>query len=240
MTRKQTDPASSRPAAGKPGSPKKASEASPRSEHSAASSRARRHGLARLPKTRPLRVWRLTTRGAVFMSLIMAACAVGAGVTLALGRPFPWQAVADVTAAMHLSETLVSQRARWEELALADYTIQVAYESGSVLCGPAVLEVRQGAAVVSPASAEHWFPPEVCNALISRFTVAGAFAWLGEEIEQFRPGATYLRARFDPEFGYPVWAERGIYDLLNEPERCCWRVTWSALQPLDIERGYGE
>jgi hypothetical protein len=158
---------------------------------------------------------------------------MGGVILLALGRPYPWEALADVTAVMRLSQTLDSQQARWESLAIRNYRIEVLYTSRDAVCGYANLEVREGRVVGQLIQGgDHWFPPDVCNGLVDRFTVDGAFRWIDSEIAAFLPGRSHLRADFDPAFGFPTHFTRTLYTEMLLTADCCWEALWRNLQPL--------
>jgi hypothetical protein len=134
---------------------------------------------------------------------------------------------------MRLSQTLASQQARWDSLAIRHYVINVSYTSGDTICGPAAIEVREGRVIGEPGrGADHWFPGEVCDDLLNRFTIDGAFHWIDDEVGAFLPGQMRLRAGFDPVFGFPTSVERMTYGGMPTAD-CCWEASWRNLQPLN-------
>ncbi|GAB4468910.1 MAG: hypothetical protein Kow00124_03600 [Anaerolineae bacterium] len=176
---------------------------------------------------------RFLARGGVFLLLGLAACGIGGLVLMLLGRPYPWQSLRDVAAVLEISSGLEGHRARWQSLGMEHYRVEVEYQQGSIWCGPVTIEVREGRVLTAPsqATALHWFPPDACDEHLRRMVPDSAFDWLAEEAEQFMPGETYLRARFDPDFGHPVEASGGSYD--DETPGCCWRAVWADLRPLN-------
>lgn len=192
----------------------------------------RRKQRRRKREKRRLRRRLLATRGIVFLGLVGLTCGIGLFVLLFLGRPYPWEAVRDVIELMQLSQALSERRERWESLAIHHYTIEVAYMEGQTRCGPVMLEVRNGQVVDPPGPDRlHWFPAEVCDALLTSLTVEGAFERLDRQLSQFQPGESYLQATFDPGFGYLTDIEVGIYSYERLPG-CCWSVTWRNLRLL--------
>jgi hypothetical protein len=192
----------------------------------------RREDRQRARQLRRLRRRRVTARGAIFLGLVALACVIGGLVLVLLGRPYPWEAVDDTAEMLALSRRLAERHARWDRLAVHHYTIEVSYTAGQVRCGPITLEVQDGRVLDPPtATGGHWFPEETCDALLDSLTVEGAFDWLQGQMADFRPGSTYLTVEFDPDFGYPVDAERGVYG--DQFPGCCWRATWRDLRPLD-------
>jgi hypothetical protein len=176
----------------------------------------------------------VASRGTVFLGLIVFACVIGLVVTLVLGRPYPWESLRDTNQALLVSQTLPEREARWESLAIYHYTIEIEYrdEGSEVWCGPATIEVKDGVVVDLPTPVDtHWFPMKTCNALLDRLVIEESFDWLDEQLAQIKPAQTYLRASFDPDFGFPAKAEAGVY---RDPEPgCCWVVTWQDLRPID-------
>ncbi len=187
----------------------------------------------RARELRRIRRRRFLARGGVFLLLGLFACGIGGLVLVLLGRPYPWQSLRDVAVVLEISSSLEEHRARWESLGMDHYRVEVEYRAGSIWCGPATIEVREGRVAVapSPATAQHWFPPDTCDALLERLVPDNAFDWLEDKTEQFTPGQTYLRARFDQDFGHPVEASGGSYD--DETPDCCWRAVWADLRPLN-------
>ncbi len=203
-----------------------------RRERKAREREARRAARRRARELRRMRRRRLTARGIVFLALLVLACGIGGLVLLLLGRPYPWEAVGDVTEVLRLSRLLSERRARWESLAVYHYVVEIEYtDTSGAWCGPSTIEVQAGQIMDLPSSRDtHWFPPETCAALFRDLIPDHAFEWLEQQLARYRPGETYLSIRFDPDFGYPVYAEAGVY---GEPAPgCCWKVTWQALRPL--------
>lgn len=193
----------------------------------------RREQRRRARQLRRLRRRRLAARGGIFLGLLGLACGIGFLVLMVLGRPYPWEALRDVTKALQLSQTLAESRERWENLAIRHYTVEVEYTAHQVRCGPVTLEVRGGEIVRSPRPDQtHWFPREVCDSLAGSLTIEGAFDWLDRQTQQFQPGRTYLHAEFDPGFGYLTYVEVGVYGDERPPD-CCWTVTWRNLRLLN-------
>lgn len=185
-------------------------------------------------RRRQLRRRKVTARGVAFLGLFGVACGVAFLVLSLLGRPYPWEAVRDLTALIQASGTLEERQARWDSLAVRSYRVDITYVEGTTQCGPATLEVRDGLlAALPPAGAQQWSPAEVCNALAEQLLIDGAFSWLEQEIQGFEPGQSYLRMQFHPDFGYPTYAEAGVYQEEDRWQGCCWRVTWGNLLPIN-------
>ncbi len=181
---------------------------------------------------RRMRRRRLTARGAVFIGLMVLACGIGGVVLVLLGRPYPWEALGDVTGVLRLTRSLPEHRARWESLAVHHYMVEVEYIAGETWCGPAVVEVRNGHIVELPSPAEtHWFPSQVCDSLLESLIFEDVFDWLQGHLDHFVPGGgSYIHITFDEDFGYPTYAEVGVYGA--EVPGCCWRATWRDMRPL--------
>lgn len=194
----------------------------------------RRRQKLRARQIRRIRRRVITTRGTVFIGLMALACGIGMLVLILLGRPYPWEALSDVTTVMRIEKQMEVRQMRWEELAIHDYTVEVSYRSRTAQCGPYIMEVRSDEIAGSPRrDPERWFPAEACNSLQLRFMIDHAYSWLREELGNFRPGDTYLNVNFDPVLGYPIYAEAATYDLTGAPPDCCWQITWSNLQPIE-------
>src|SRR5574341_69820 len=178
-------------------------------------------------RRRRLRRRRVTARGMTFLLLMAVACSVGFLVLAFMGRPYPWEALRDVTSVMGSTQTLDERQQRWESLAVRNYWVEVTYVEGNTQCGPAVLEVRNDAiSTLPPAQAQQWSPLDECNAIAERLAIDGAFRWLAQEIQAFQPGNTYLHMEFDKDFGYPAFAESGVYEAVDFTPGCCWRAAW--------------
>ncbi len=183
-------------------------------------------------QTRRMRRRLITARGLVFLILLIITCAIGGIVLLLMGRPYPWEALADVGEMQQFSQTLEANRERWESLGIRRYTIEIHYQDDNgTICGPAVVEVWDGIVEDKPSARDtHWFPADDCDELLDDLTIDGAFGWLDEQSALYRPGQTDFEVSFDPDFGYPTWAQTTAYD---EPAAgCCWTVTWSNMRPL--------
>jgi hypothetical protein len=174
----------------------------------------------------------IAARGLVFLILLITTCAIGGIVLLLMGRPYPWEALADVSEMQQFSQTLDANRERWESLGIRHYTIEIHYQDdGGMICGPAVVEVRNGIIEDRPSARDtHWFPADDCDRLLDHLVIDNVFGWLDEQSALYRPGQTDFEVSFDPDFGYPTWAQTSSYD---EPvDGCCWTVTWSDMRPL--------
>jgi len=176
----------------------------------------------------------VTTRGLVFLVLLVLACAIAGLVIALLGRPYPWESIAQVRRVLALSDEINTQRARWESLAVDHYEVEIEYtDQDETWCGPATIEV-QGGMIVNPPSPDdtHWFPSHRCTELFDYLVIARSFTWLERRVSDYRPAASYLNITFDESFGNPATAEAGLYNPdLRTPE-CCWRVTWRNFRPL--------
>ncbi len=176
----------------------------------------------------------VATRGSVFLGLIVFACVIGLVVTFLLGRPYPWESLRDTNQALLIAQKLSEREARWKNLAVYHYTVEIEYrdEGSETWCGPVTIEVKDGTVVDPPSPVDtHWFPLDTCNALLDSLIIGQSFGWLDDQLAEIKPAQSYLRANFDPDFGYPVRAEAGVY---RDPEPgCCWVVTWQNLRPID-------
>jgi hypothetical protein len=206
-----------------------------RRERKARQQREREQRKMERVKARQLRRMRrrlITARGFVFLILLILTCAIGGIVLLLMGRPYPWEALADVNEMQQFSQTLEENRARWESLGIRHYAVEITYQDDSgTICGPAVVEVRDGTIEEKPSARDtHWFPADDCDRLLDNLTIDRAFDWLDEQSTLYRPGQTDFDVTFDPDFGYPIRAQTNAYD---EPvEGCCWTVTWAGMRPL--------
>jgi hypothetical protein len=174
----------------------------------------------------------ITARGFVFLILLIVTCAIGGIILLLMGRPYPWEALSDVSAMQQFSQTLKENRERWESLGIRHYLVEIQYQDDSgTICGPVMVEVRDGIVEDKPSAREtHWFPADECDKLLDDLTIDRAFDWLDEQSALYRPGQTDFEVTFDPDFGYPRWAQTSAYD---EPVAgCCWTVTWANMRPL--------
>lgn len=205
-----------------------------RIEHKKQEKEERRRQRIQARQIRRMRRRLVVTRGTVFLGLIIFACIIGLAVTLLLGRPYPWESLRDTNQALLISQTLSERKARWESLAVHHYTVDIEYkdEGSEIWCGPANIEVKDGLVINPPTPVDtHWFPLDTCNALLDSLIIEQSFDWLDNQLTQIKPAQSYLRASFDPDFGYPVRAEAGVY---QDPEPgCCWVVTWQNLRPID-------
>jgi hypothetical protein len=177
---------------------------------------------------------RITLRGVIFIGLLVLACGIAALVLILLGRPYPWEAMGDVTQALRLSRVLSERQARWETLAVEHYEVEIEYtDNAQTWCGPALIEIRDGRAVSLPSPDEtHWFPRETCDQIVRQLLFDRAFGWLQGRLDEFRPGRTTITMTFDPEFGYPTGASAGVYDPADELPGCCWEARWQRMRPL--------
>ena len=182
-------------------------------------------------RLRQLRRRQVTARGLGFLLMVLFACAIGVLVLVLLGRPFPWEALRDVNQVLETTDALYTNRDRWESLAVMHYTVEVEYTSGATHCGPVRLEVENRVVHGEPADqATFWSP--ACDDQLEQLVIEGAFVWLEGALSDFRPGDTQLRMSFDETFGYPLEAERDVYDPDDITGDCCWRVTWRDFQPI--------
>jgi hypothetical protein len=169
-----------------------------------------------------------------FLLLMAVACSVGFLVLALMGRPYPWEALRDLTSVMGSTQTLDERQHRWESLAVQSYREEITYVERSIQCGPAILEVRNGVMpTLPPAQVEQWSPLNECNAMAERLAIDGAFRWLSQEVRAFQPGNSYLRMEFDKDFGYPTFAEAGVYQPEDSAPGCCWRAIWRNLIPIN-------
>jgi len=175
---------------------------------------------------------RLTARGFVFIGLIVFACGLGGIVIAALGRPYPWQVIADVEAILRLPRTLSERQSRWESLAVDHYSVSLEYmDDQGTWCGPGRIEVEGGEIVDTPSPGDtHWFPAGACNAMVQALVFENAYGWLEDQLPTYVPRVNTIHMTFDPEFGYPTYAERRVYG--EEMPGCCWRVTWEDMRSL--------
>jgi hypothetical protein len=174
----------------------------------------------------------ITARGLVFLILLIITCAIGGIVLLLMGRPYPWEALADVNEMQQFSQTLEENRERWESLGIRHYLVEIQYQDDSgTICGPVTVEVRDGIVEDNPSARDtHWFPADECDRLLDNLTIDNAFGWLDDQSALYRPGQTDFEVTFDSGFGYPNRAQTGAY---GEPAAgCCWTVTWADLRPL--------
>ncbi len=178
----------------------------------------------------------ITARGLVFLGLGVLACGIGVAVLMLLGRPYPWESVKDVTVVLRLARHLPERQARWESLAVNHYIVEIEYvDDEGTWCGPAPVEVRNGLVVTSPSPAEtHWFPAGTCDALLDDLIPENAFGWLGQQVDAYRPGRSFINVQFDPDFGHPVYAEAGVYG--ERSPGCCWTVIWREMRPMIDEQ----
>lgn len=176
----------------------------------------------------------ITTRGLVFLGLLVLACAIAGLVMMLLGRPYPWESISQVRRVLDLTDQIDEQRSRWESLAIDHYEVEIEYtDSDETWCGPAKIEIRNGNIVNLPSPDDtHWFPADRCTELFNNLVVDRSFAWLEQQVSNYQPATSYVDIAFDDTFGHPVRAEAGIYDPNDRTPGCCWRVTWASLRPL--------
>ena len=176
----------------------------------------------------------ITTRGLVFLALLVLACVVAGVVIVILGRPYPWESIAQVRRVFDLTDQIGAQQARWESLAVEHYEVEIEYtDSTGAWCGPATIEVRNGIIVNLPSPDDtHWFPPDRCDELFDELVIGQSFAWLERQVSDYQPATSFLDITFDESFGSPTQAEAGLYDSDSQKPGCCWRVNWRHLRPL--------
>ena len=179
----------------------------------------------------------ITTRGVVFLGLLVLACGVAAIILLILGRPYPWETIGEVREVFTITQQIETKRQRWESLSINDYQVEIEYrDNQETWCGPALITIEDGEVIERPTPSDtHWFPPERCRNLLDELLPGASFDWLAQQARRFQPGITYLDIRFDETFGYPIHAEAGVYNEDNTEPGCCWMVTWRKFQPVYSE-----
>lgn len=185
--------------------------------------RTRRRQLARMRRRR------FMARGGVFIGLFGIGLVIAFIVLTVLGRPYPWEAIRDVSRLQQIQLEITQRRARWQSLSIEAYKIEVFYEDNAdVACGPALIEVEDGEVVDMPDDADENWSRE-CSRMADAFTVEAAFERLEQEINGFEASETMLDARFNQDFGYLTLIESDRYD--ERVDGCCWIATWSDMQP---------
>lgn len=176
----------------------------------------------------------ITTRGLVFLGLLVLACTIGGLVILLLGRPYPWESISQVRHVLDLTDRIDSQRERWESLAIDHYQVEIEYtDQDETRCGPVTIEVQDGDIVKMPSPDDtHWFPAERCVQLFGNLIIDQSFVWLEQRVSEYQPATSFLDIVFDDSFGNPVRAEAGVYDQDDRTPECCWQVSWHDLRPL--------
>jgi len=137
------------------------------------------------------------TRGQRFF-LVGLACAVVAGAVLVLSRSESGEPLTE--------GALAAARARWEQHALRDYTVEI--ERRGAQQDRCRIEVRDGAVVAMTVDGE-----PVAERIREQWSVEGIFEFLAEELANRErpetafgvsdPESVVLRAAFDAEYGYP-------------------------------------
>jgi hypothetical protein len=176
----------------------------------------------------------ITTRGLVFLGLLVLACTIGGLVILLLGRPYPWESVSQVRHVLNLTDQIDSQRERWGSLGIDHYQVEIEFtDQDETWCGPVTIEVQDGDIVNMPSPDDaHWFPAERCTELFGNLIIDQSFTWLEKRVSEYQPATSFLDIAFDDSFGYPMRAEAGVYDQDDRTPECCWQVSWRDLRPL--------
>lgn len=153
---------------------------------------------------------------------------------LGIGAVVGWVAVSGRPARALTAERLAEGQRAWRQHGPSDYTLEL--EMGGTIHDRRVIEVRDGRVVHMTTSGA-----EVPPAAWQYWTVEGMFDFLAQELSNAaRPERTYgvsdpaavvLRARFDPELGYPVYFLRHVMGQRLSTE---WRVV-----DFRSERGSG-
>jgi len=170
-------------------------------------------------------------RGGVFLGLLGIVLLVVLVVLSVLGRPYPWEAIRDISELQRIEQNLTPNQTRWRSLGIDHYEVEILYTSrDGIRCGPSALEIDSGEVVNElPLGEAEW--SDECDELNRVFTVDGGFDRLRSEIAAFEPAETQIHVDFDQDFGYLTQIHVDRYD--ERSPGCCWDIEWSNLQPLD-------